>query len=71
VFPSVENPIPETIGLGSIVSLAGSFATIGFLLATALRRSDTERNTWSGYGVVVGSCLGAIAYLVALVVELL
>jgi hypothetical protein len=71
VFPSVENPIPETIGLGTIVSLAGSFATIGFLLATALRRSDAERNEWSGYGVVVGFCLGAITYLVALVIELL
>lgn len=71
MLPSVENPVPETIGLGTIVSLAGSFATIGFLLATALKRSDTERNEWSAYGVVVGFCLGAIVYLVALVAELL
>jgi hypothetical protein len=71
MLPSVESPIPETIGLGTIFSLAGSFAMLGFFLATLLKRSSSERDQWSGCGIALGLLLGAVFYLIALINELL
>lgn len=70
MFPSVENPIPETIGLGTIFSIAGSFGMLGFFFATALGRSSSERDQWSGCGIAFGLFLGAVFYVIALVNEL-
>lgn len=71
MLPNVESPIPETIGLGTIFSLAGSSGVLAFLLATALNRSREEKEKWSSRGIAGGFCFGAIVYLAALIAELL
>lgn len=71
MLPSVESPVPETIGLGMIFSVAGACGMAGLFLGTILKRPSTTRDEWSSYGMALGFCFGAGFYLIALAVELL
>jgi len=71
VLPNVENPIPDTIGLGSIFSAAGAGGVLLLVLATVLELPDTRRDAWGRLGIALGFIFGSTIYLVALVDQLL
>lgn len=71
MLPKVENPIPETIGLDTIVAVGAAMGMAALVLAIALRLSDEQRDAWSRFGVATGFVLGSGFYLTALVVQLL
>jgi hypothetical protein len=71
VLPKVEDLIPETIALGSIISLAGGLGVLSFGLATLLRLSDAERDSWTRWGTATGLGMGSAFYLMALLVQVL
>jgi hypothetical protein len=70
VFPEVENPIPETIGLGTIFSAAGAAGILALVLAVMLGQPDTRRNKWVMRGTLSGFALASAFYALALLVQL-
>jgi hypothetical protein len=71
LFPGVEDPFPETIGLGTIFSAAGAGGVLLLVLASMLNRSEAERDAWARWGVIVGFAAGSLFYLSALVNQVL
>lgn len=71
LFPGVEDPFPETIGLGTIFSTAGAGGVLLLVLASMLNRSDQERDAWARRGVTFGFVAGSLFYLAALVNQIL
>jgi hypothetical protein len=71
VLPEVENPIPETIGLGAIFSMGTAGGMVLFVVATTLRFPDARRKQWGKAGLLIGFGLGLAFYLIALVTQLL
>ena len=71
MLPKVENPIPETIGLGMIFSVAGAFGVFGLVLASTLRLPDAQRDAWSRRGMAAGFAVGSALYLAALLAQIL
>ncbi len=71
MLPKVENPIPDTIGLGAIFSLAGAGGVLLLVLTTLLDLPDERRNTWSRHGMVGGFVGGSILYATALLNQIL
>jgi hypothetical protein len=70
VLPKVESPIPETIGLGAIFSMAGAGGVLLLTIATLLGVPERKRDAWGRLGVAAGCILGFTAYFAALVVQL-
>lgn len=70
MFPEVENPIPETIGLGSIFSAAGAGGVLLLVVAILLGHADTRRDAWSRLGMLGGFIVGLGFYLMALLAQL-
>jgi hypothetical protein len=70
VLPKVENPIPDTIGLGAIFTAAGAGGVLLLVLAIMLGLPDTQRDAWGRHGMAGGFVFGSAAYLLALVVQL-
>ena len=67
VFPRVENPLPESIGLGFPFALAGAGGVFaGVLYADA---SPTQRNRAIGRGGQIGFWLGMAAYFLSLAIQ--
>lgn len=68
VLPRVEDPIPESVGLGLLIEMAGAgvvLVGIAFLRAPPARREKAI-----SIGGVVGFGVGVLIYLVALVAQL-
>ena len=67
-FPEVESPIPERIGLGSIVGLAGAVGLLAGILSVLMRSQKRER--FVSIGTLVGFCIGAVLYALSLFIQL-
>jgi hypothetical protein len=70
-LPRVEDPIPNTIGLGAIFSAAGAGGILLFVLASFVGLPDARRDAWGRRGMVGGFVVGTLLYMVALVAQLL
>jgi NADH:ubiquinone oxidoreductase subunit 6 (subunit J) len=71
VLPEIENPIPEKIGLDTVVAFAGAIAMFSLAVSTLLGRSGTQREKWLAWGTVLGLASGVFFYAVALLAQLL
>lgn len=71
MLPRVEDPVPETIGLGTIFSVAGAGGVLLLVLAAMLGLPDRRRDAWGRRGMTVGFIVGLAVYLIALLVQLL
>lgn len=71
MLPKVENPIPETIGLGTVIALGAAMGMSALVIAIVLRFPDAQRDTWSRLGLAGGFLFGLVFYLTALVAQLL
>jgi hypothetical protein len=71
VLPKVENPIPDTIGLGAIFSLAGAGGVLSLVIATLLGFPDRQRDAWSRWGMALGFAIGSGVYLISLLAQVL
>jgi hypothetical protein len=65
-LPRVEDPIPDTIGVGIIFSTAGAGGVIGLAAASMLGFSDAQLDAWARRGVSLGFAAGALFYVSAL-----
>lgn len=71
LFPRVDDPIPETIGVGVIFSIAGAGGVLLLVVASLAGFPDERRDAWGRRGVVGGFIAGLLLYFIALVVQLL
>ncbi len=71
VLPRVEDPFPDTIGVGVIFSIAGAGGVFGLVTGSLLGASDVELDLWTRRGVTFGFAAGAIFYAIALIVQVL
>jgi len=67
IFPRVENPWPETIGLGLPFALAGAGAILGGVLS--FDAPPTRRDSQIGWCGRLGFFFGTAFYFISLVVE--
>lgn len=67
IVPEVESPWPERIGLGFPFTVAGAASMLAGV-ATA-GTSQTRRERWMNLGSLGGFFIGALLYLVALLVQ--
>lgn len=67
-LPEVEDPIPDRIGLGLLLSLAGAGGLFGVLLSI---RWPHKRERFISYGTFAGFCIGSSFYAVSLLAQLL
>jgi hypothetical protein len=70
-LPRVEDPIPDTIGVGTIFSAAGAGGVIGLVLGSLLGLSDIQLDAWARRGVGLGFAVGVLVYAVALAGQVL
>ncbi|HEU4599916.1 MAG TPA: hypothetical protein VFS26_09220 [Solirubrobacterales bacterium] len=68
-FPEVEDPIPDRIGFGSIVGLAGAGGVVGGILSVVAW--PRRREQFISLGALVGFCAGSGFYALSLFVQLL
>jgi hypothetical protein len=71
VLPKVENPVPETIGLDTIIAIGAAVGMVCLVLSIALRLPDRRTDALSKLGIAVGFAFGSLFYLFALIVQLL
>lgn len=71
LLPRVEDPIPDTIGVGFIFSMAGAGGVVMVVLGSMLGMSATELETWARRGVSMGFVTGALFYAAALIGQIL
>lgn len=71
IFPRVEDPFPDTIGLGTIFGAAGAGGVLLLVFASMLGLSERERDAWTRRGVSLGFATGALFYVFALVEQVL
>lgn len=71
LLPRVETPIPETIGLGAIFTIAGAGGVLMLVLASLGGFPDARRDAWGRWGIVGGFAVGSLFYVLALAVQLL
>jgi hypothetical protein len=70
-LPRVEDPVPDTIGLGVIFSTAGAGGVLMLVVASMIGLSDARRDVWGRRGIVAGFLVGAMVYLIALAAQIL
>jgi hypothetical protein len=63
----VENPVPEKIGLGDVFTVAGAGGVLGGMVGVCCSPENKERAV--SVGSVIGLCIGAGIYAVALVIQ--
>jgi hypothetical protein len=66
-LPEVENPIPERIGLGDVFTAAGAGGVLGGMVGVCCSPKSKERAI--SVGSVIGFCVGAGFYAIALVIQ--
>jgi hypothetical protein len=66
-IPEVESPIPEKIGLGDVIALAGAGGVLGGMVGVCCSLENRERAI--SVGSVLGLCAGTGFYAVALLVQ--
>lgn len=66
-LPEVEDPIPDTIGLGHLVSLAGAGGVLGGIAQLGAPSAKRERAI--GMGSLAGLGLGTAIYCFSLLGE--
>jgi len=66
LLPRVEDPIPETIGVGAIFSAAGAGGVVMLVLGSMLGLSEAELDAWARRGVGAGFAIGSLVYVAAL-----
>jgi hypothetical protein len=67
-FPEVEDPLPEKIGIGSIVEYAGGGGVLAVVLSFVWRQ---PRREWLiSLGTFAGFCFGVGLYGLSLLAEL-
>ncbi len=71
ILPRVEDPIPDTIGVGALFSAAGAGGVLAVVAGSMLGISDGQQNRWARMGVSLGFVAGAVVYAIALVGQLL
>jgi hypothetical protein len=71
MLPKVEHPIPETIGLETIVGIAVTANVLLIVLTTILRLPQTQRESWVRWATVGGFVIGAVIYFSTLLLQLL
>lgn len=67
-LPEVEDPIPDRIGLASIMGFAGFGGMLAGVLSVVIR--PRKREQFVGIGTLAGCCLGAGFYLASLLAQL-
>lgn len=67
-LPEVEDPLPEKIGLGLLLSLAGAGGMFGVILSV---RWPQKREWLISRGTFVGFCIGSSLYCASLFAQLL
>jgi hypothetical protein len=67
-FPEVEDPFPDRIGLGLLISLAGAGGVLGGFFSV---RWPQRRESFISIGTVVGFCIGSGFYALSLIAQLL
>lgn len=68
-FPEVEDPIPERIGLESLIALAGAGGLMGGILSFGAPPRKRERAV--SLGGLLGFCAGLGIYALSLVVQVI
>lgn len=71
LLPRVEDPIPDTIGMGIIFSMAGAGGVIMLVLGSVLGVSAAELDAWARRGVSMGFAAGVLFYAAALAGQVL
>lgn len=71
MLPEVENPIPETIGLDTIVATGAAVGMACLVAAVALRFTEDRANALSRFGIATGFVFAAAFYFLSLAVQLL
>lgn len=71
LLPQAEDPIPDTIGVGVLFSLAGAGGVLAVVVGSMLGISESRQNRWARLGVSFGFALGALLYGTALISQLL
>ncbi|HEX5375945.1 MAG TPA: hypothetical protein VFW48_07280 [Solirubrobacterales bacterium] len=71
ILPRVEDPIPDTIGIGALFGAAGAGGVLAVVAGSMLGVSDAQQNRWARAGVSFGFAAGAIIYAGALIGQLL
>jgi hypothetical protein len=66
-LPEVEDPIPDTIGLADVFTVAGAGGVLGGMAGVCCSPKNKERAI--SLGSVLGFCVGAGFYAVALLVQ--
>lgn len=66
-FPEVEGPIPDRIGFGFIVSLAGAGGVVGGVLS--LVAWPRKREQFVSWGTFIGFFFGVGFYALSLIVQ--
>lgn len=67
ILPRVEDPIPDRIGLGTLLAWAGFGGAIAGIAYSAA--SNTRKDEAIKWGGVLGFAAGASLYLVSLIVQ--
>jgi len=67
-LPEVEDPIPDKVGLGFLLSFAGVGGMFGGFLSLIWPR---KRELFIGLGTLAGFCLGCVVYALLLLIQLL
>lgn len=70
-LPRAEDPIPDTIGVGVLFSLAAAGGVLAVVVGSVLGVSDSRQNRWARVGVSLGFALGTLLYGAALLGQLL
>ena len=68
-FPEVEDPIPDRVGFGTIVGLAGAGGILMGVLGGMVQPRKRER--YASIGTFVGLCLGVVLYGLSLFAQLI
>jgi hypothetical protein len=67
-LPEVEDPIPDKIGLGYLVSFAGAGGVLGAVLSVA---RPQRRDLFVSAGTFLGFCGGCGLYAISLAFQIL
>ena len=68
VFPRVEDPWPDRIGVNLSITLGGAFGFLASVLFAA--EPEARRNRAIRNGGLIGIALGLVFYLVSLIVQI-